>query len=538
MGRMPSLLTILTLLPALASGATLQPASNRVESVTVFLDRAEVTRRVSLDLPAGASTILVHNLPAQLIENSLRASGNGPAGLAIAAVEIRRQFSTQLAGEQERKLRGQLQGLRDEKQQLEGRLQALDTRARFIEGLAQQPGTGEEMGTRPLNPEKWAAAWEAIGKGMEETNRARITLQQQQRELEQKIHKVEQELKQIQTGRRDSLSAAIQVETRRSGKADFALTYQLHGASWSPHYDAALDTASGKLTLTQAATIRQNTGEAWQRARITVSTARPSAGAAMPQLHPWWIDFARPMPLPEARMKAGRSVQADEMLAAQPGAAEQRQAQVQGSDFSVRYRIPGEVTVPADNSRHRFVLTRQTLQTQLHARTAPKLDSRAFLYASLTYEGETPLLAGPWQLQRDGTYVGSIDNPVLRPGQSLALAFGTDDAIGVDYKLLKDEREKQGLISREENIQRRYRITLTNHHQRKLPVSVFDQLPVSRDESIKVSLSEDSTRPSDRDVEARAGVLEWKRTLDPGESWTIHFGYDVRYPQDKQVPGF
>lgn len=544
MGRSPLLLCTLLLVPTLGHAGDIRPAANRIDSVTVFLDRAEVTRQVELELPAGASTILVHSLPAQLLEASLRASGRGPAGLSIATVETRRQFSEQLAGEQERKLRQQLQALRDEKEQLNGRRQALDTRAKFIDQLATLPSEQDDKGNRLFAPEKWATAWEAIGKGMEETNRARIALQQQQRELDEKIRKVEQELRQIQTGRRDSLTAAIQVEAAKAGKATFELSYQLGGASWSPLYDAALDTESGKLLLTQAASIRQSTGEDWNRARLTVSTARPSAGASMPELHPWWIDFQRPRPLLESRMKAERSMQADEMLAgamapqAAPVEAKEKQAQTVASEFSVRYRIPGEVSVPADNSRHRFVLNKRELSAELTARTAPKLDSRAFLYAELDYPGETPLLPGPWQLQRDGTFVGSQNNPALRPGEKIALAFGADDAIEVDYKLLKDEREKQGLISREENVQRRYRITLSNHHKRKLPVSVFDQLPVSRDESLKVTLSEGSTRPSDRDVNDRAGVLEWKRSMDPGEKWMIHFGYDVSYPQDKQVPGF
>jgi len=542
MGRSPLLLCTLILLPALASAGEIEPAANRIDSVTVFPDRAEVTRQLQINLPAGASTILIHKLPAQLIEASLRAKGKGPNGLSIATVETRRHFSTRASGEQERKLREQLQSLQDEKAQLDGRRQALDTRAKFIDKLAELPGNKDEKGGSLLAPEKWATAWEAIGKGMEETNQARVSLQRQMREVDEKISKVRQELQQIQTGRRDSITAAIQVEAANPGKATFSLSYQLGGASWSPLYDANLDTESGKLQLTQAAYIRQNTGEDWTQATLTVSTARPSAGAAMPPMNPWWIDFSRPRPLLEKRLKAERSMQADEMLsgamAPQAAPAREKEAQTVASEFSVQYRIPGQVSVPADNSRHRFVLNKQEFTVDLAARTAPKLDTRAFLYAELDYQGEAPLLPGQWRLQRDGTFVGNHQNPALRPGEKLALAFGADDAIEVEYKLLKNEREKQGLINREENVQRRYRMTLTNHHKRAIPLSVFDQLPVSRDEAIKVTLAEGSTRPSDRDVNDRPGVLEWKRNLDPGEKWTIHFGYDVSYPQDKQVPGF
>lgn len=541
MGRLSPLLTTLLLLPVLAGADELRPSGNTVDSVTVYLDRAEVTRQIAVTLPAGAHTVLVPGLPAQLFEASLRASGKGPAGLTIATVETRREFGEKAAGEEERRLREQLQALNDEKDLLLGQRQALDTRAKFIEQLATPPGEQDENANRSFSPEKWATAWEAIGKGMEETNLARITLQQQQRDLDEKIRKVEQELRQIQTGRRDTLTAAIQVEAKQPGKATFELSYQLGNASWSPVYDAALDTEKGEIQLTQAAYIRQSSGEAWDKARLTVSTARPSAGAAMPELHPWWIDFQQP-PQPLARESRAKSLQADEMLAGvatpQAAPAEVSEAQAISSDFTVRYAIPGRVTVPADNSKHRFVLNTQRLKAELQARSAPRLDRRAFLYAELDYQGEAPLLPGPWQLQRDGTFVGSRHNDALRPGETIALAFGADDAIAIDYQPLKDERGQQGLISREQTVQRNYRISVTSHHTRQLPVSIFDQLPVSRDESIKVSLARGSTPPTSRNVEERAGVLAWTRTLGANEEWTIDFGYEVSYPQDKKVPGF
>jgi len=541
MGRKSLLLCTLLLLPGVGAARDIQPADNHIDSVTVFLDRAEVTRRLSLELPAGEHTILIPNLPAQLFEASLRASGSGSAGLRIATVETRRVYGEQVAAEKERQLREQLQSLKDDKEQLSGRAKALDTQAKFIEQLATLPSEQDKNGNRLFTPEKWPTAWQAIGKGMADTNHSRVALQQQQRQLDEKVRKIEQELRQIQTGRRDSLTAAIQVEADKAGKAVFELSYQLGGASWSPLYDASLDTENSKLALTQAAQVHQSTGEDWSGAQLTVSTARPSAGAAMPELHPWWIDFPRPPVLRESRMK---STQADEMLAgavapqAAPAEAEEVVATTQASEFSLSYRIPGRVSVPADNSRHRFVLSKQAFDVALSARSAPRLDRRAFLYAELDYPGENPLLPGPWQLQRDGTFVGTQKNEALRPGETIALAFGADDAIEVDYQQLKDERGKQGLIRREQRIERRYHIQLTNRHQRSLLVSVFDQIPVSRDEAIKVELLEEGTAPSEQNVEQRPGVLAWKATLKPQQKQTIDFGYAVSYPLDRKVPGF
>ena len=539
------------LLPCLATGSDITPTSNTVQQVTVFADRAEVTRRIDVDLPAGEHTILIPELPAQLFEASLRASGRGKKGLRIATVESRRVFATQVVQERERQLREQLRTEQDKKARIEARRQALETQGKFIERLATLPGETNDKGSRQFNPEKWPTAWQAIGKGMEETNTALVALQQELRALEETIRKLEQELRQIQTGRRDSITAAIQVQADTTGKAQFELSYQLGGASWSPVYDASLDTATGKVSLTQAAYIRQNTGEDWLEAQLTVSTARPGAGAAMPELTPWWIDFYQPpVPISLRLRKEKREEIADEMLAgvmapeaemrvteAKP--AEDTLAATEISEFSLRYRIPGRVSVPADNSRHRFVLAKQSLESSMSARSAPKLDQRAFLYAEVDYTGDSPLLPGPWQLQRDGNFVGTQDNPALLPGEELALAFGTDEAIEVEYKKLKDERGRQGLINREQRIERQYTITVTNRHKITMPVTVFDQIPVSSDESITVELlKESTTSPTQTNVENRPGILSWKKEIKPQEKVTIDFGYAVIFPQDKKVPGF
>lgn len=544
MGR-KQLILIVLMLPSLAAASDITPQNNTIHEVTVFLDRAEVTRRLDINLPSGEHTILVTGLPAQLVEASLRASGTGEKGLHIATVESRRVFATQVVEERERKLREQLQAQQDEKARLDGRRKALATQARFIEQLASPPTEKDDKGNLLFTPEKWATAWQAIGKGMAETNAAQVALQQELRKVEETIRKLKEELQQIQTGRRDSITAAIQIQVDTAGKARFELSYQLSGASWSPVYDAALDTGTGKVSLTQAAYVRQNTGEDWREAQLTVSTARPSAGAAAPELSPWWIDFPQPpVPMPSRLRKSEEKPLADEMLAgamaplAEAEPAEEVIADGQLSEFSVRYRIPGRVSVPADNSRHRFVLARQNLKSTMTARIAPKLDLRAFLYAEVDYEGESPLLPGPWQLQRDGMFVGTQHNPTLLPGEELALAFGADDAIEVDYQKLRDERARQGLINREQRVERKYLINITNRHKIAMPITVFDQIPVSRDEAITVELLDDTTPPTKKNVDNRAGVLSWKKELKPQQKQTIDFGYAVSFPQDRKVPGF
>ena len=68
-------------------------------------------------------------------------------------------------------------------------------------------------------------------------------------------------------------------------------------------------------------------------------------------------------------------------------------------------------------------------------------------------------------------------------------------------------------------------------------MTVFDQLPVSREKDMEVHLLGDSTAPSQRAVEDRPGVLAWQLDVEPGKSGQVRFGYEVSYPEGKTVPG-
>jgi len=508
-----------------------------IDEVTVYLDGAEVVRTGSVDVPVGGATLRVEGLAAALDPDSLSVRASGPAGLVVSSVESRRVFGEALAQPRERELDAELQVAQDARALLLARKAALDTQAKFIDGLAALPARGGDQERAFLPPDQWPAAWEAVGRGMAQTNESRTRLDRELREADARIERLRQEIAQLRTGRKDSVTATVHLEAAMAGRASIALAYRIGGAGWAPQYDARLDSERGRVAIQRAATVRQATGESWHNVALTVTTGRPSGGAAMPELSPWWVGFLEPRPV---RQKAQAEAMMDELAprAAAPAPAELRQAQSIGTDFSARYRIPGRVSLAADGSPQRFAIASQETAARIFARTAPKLDARAFLYAEFTLEADAPLPGGDWRLVRDGVYVGETRRATLRPGETLALAFGADDALQVEYKPLADTRGAAGLFGKRRQVERRWQVTVTNGHRTALPVTVFDQVPVSREDELEVNLSDDSTPPSARDFEDRAGVLAWHLDLAPRAKGEVRFGYTVSYPQDKTVPGF
>jgi uncharacterized protein (TIGR02231 family) len=278
----------------------------------------------------------------------------------------------------------------------------------------------------------------------------------------------------------------------------------------------------------QRAEVRQNTGEDWEDVTLHLSTSRPALGGNLPELQSWFIDIAPPHP-PLQRSEAD----ALGMMAAP--AAVMEQAVLETTGFTSQYRVPGRISLPADNRQQRFLLATQSYAVDLSARAVPALSTDAHLFAETVFEGATPMLPGAVNLFQDGQMVGQTRVGTVAPGMLLRLAFGVDDRIEIRHELDRDVTGREGLLRRQQRLERGYRITLNNHHDRALSVTVLDRLPVPRDERIRVELTTGSTTPAERDVDGRLGVLAWTAALEAGGAAEIRFGYVVSWPEDVET---
>src|SRR6188768_1116009 len=62
------------------TGSDAETANSRISAVTVYRDRAIMTRTAAAQFAAGEQVLSFENLPAALVDQSLQASGRGIAG--------------------------------------------------------------------------------------------------------------------------------------------------------------------------------------------------------------------------------------------------------------------------------------------------------------------------------------------------------------------------------------------------------------------------------------------------------------------------
>jgi uncharacterized protein (TIGR02231 family) len=106
--------------------------------------------------------------------------------------------------------------------------------------------------------------------------------------------------------------------------------------------------------------------------------------------------------------------------------------------------------------------------------------------------------------------------------------------VRVRHAIAEEKRAESGIITSSKTDTRNYRITLKNLHERAIPITVIDQIPVSQNADIKVELL-GKLAPTKRDIDDKRGVLAWEMELKPDEEKVVEFGYRVTWPGAKKV---
>jgi hypothetical protein len=145
------------------------------------------------------------------------------------------------------------------------------------------------------------------------------------------------------------------------------------------------------------------------------------------------------------------------------------------------------------------------------------------------------LPAGPVTLYRDGQSVGRSHLDSLSTGSELAMGFGVNDRVVAEMVNEQNQKGEQGVFKGEKYVRRVNRYEITNNHPRAVAVRVFDRIPVSQQDDLTVKELE-ITQPVNRNTQDIKGVFSWERTIEPGKTITLKSGFELRVPEDSELP--
>lgn len=548
--KIPSFVSVLIILslPVLSFSADLKriAAPARVTAVTVYADRALTTRSATLPLKPGSYLVAFESLPVLIQDDSVRVEGKGTAGATIVGLEVKRAFLEQSGEKRVKELDEEIRALELRSGALDAKKAGLSSQKAFMESIRVAWGDriSKELAIgRPTAAELLEAS-NFVGAGVTRAEELTRDVELEKKNIRDKIDALRRQRDESTGSRRkEAKSVEVMVEITREGNLTLDLATVIPQAGWQPSYDVRLSPDAKTAELTFRAMVRQQTGEDWKNVDLTLSTARPAAGGAPPELYPWRISFFRPQPAPimmaapaavrarkSARMPA-ESFRADDMLA-EEAPADVVTAQISDEQASVAFHIPRPLDIPADGARHGTVVAIEQLPVSMEYMALPKLAPYVFLKSEIVNRAAYPLLPGKVNIFTGNTYTGSSQLKKVAAGEKFDLFFGTDDQVTIKREELK-QRKEAGMFSKN-RVSYRYRIELGNFRKEPLTVTLRDQLPVAGDEEIKVTLDEPSLKLEEIKSD---GAVTWKMPLQAGEKKELTFGIIVEYPKDREITG-
>jgi len=523
---------------------------SQIVAVTVYSDQALVTRRGMVSLTGGEQELVVTSLPVTLETDSVRVGGTGTVGVRLLGVSSDRTYTIEPVAERVAQLTRQIQQLQAEKRHQQAQIDALALQSSFIAGLREKTEEpfSQSLSRKNLSLSETLDFLNFIGSQYSEYAIASGECKTQQEELEKQLQVLCASLQKIQTSHpKESLSLIVAVEVAGAGDFELELSYVVNRASWTPLYDLRFSNTSNLVNLNYLAEVTQSTGEDWISVALTLSTAKPGLGTLPPKPQPWYIntppsppaEFVRrkvtqmPMMAAQSAPSGAINEQEDEVAKDNFIEAETVVAQVSKEGSVVTFKLNSGGNIPSDGAPHKTTIFNDDYPSSCDYVAMPRLVSFAYLQAKVknSTNGAT-LLPGKANIFRDNVFVGTTNLENIAPGQEFKINLGIDEGLKIERDLVERQVDKK-LMSNQRRITYGYRLIITNLLNEETYLTLTEQLPVSRNEQIKVRL----TRSNPQIQLGEMGILEWDVTLPAQERREIYYQFTVEHPPELTVMG-
>ena len=536
-----------------------------ITEVTVYTDRALITRGGSVQLEAGEQELRVNDLP-QFLRDSLRASGKSTGEARILNVDVTTAFYNRPPEKELRALQDELERLEHEHDLLKARQETLKDRRQWLRALGEQSkdfASGLAKGL--MKPEDCAHFFRFISdqslQDAEAAQHLEIELQKFQLDIQAKQRELDQK---EGVTRPDRQAAIVTVELAEAGIFTLEISYIVTGASWNPQYDVRVKMnekdSKGEVELSYIGMVQQNTGENWQNVELALSTARPSLTTKIPDLKPWYLNAYTPPPIipavqPAPARHSGlafagltpQSIGKDHYQSAAvadgtldeemptPVEAEIATTTIERTGTALVFRVGRSVDIPSDNSPHKTTIARDNLPCDFDYVTAPAIEENAHLRATVHNSTDRVLLTGDASIFLSGEYVGTTQIKQTAHAEQFKIFLGVDDAIKVKREPLERTVDKGNLL---QNDLRRstyaHMITIHNYGPNQRKIVVRDHLPISQHERIRVRIQSIQPPPTER---TKLELLKWEFLLPPNGEQRIEYRFGIENPQGIRVIG-
>jgi len=519
----------------------------QLKTVTVYLNAAELTHQVRLEVPEGVSTLTIENLSPQVQEETLQIAfekegitilssqfmiENIPfddlADLAPLAKETLAEY---------KKLIGQRDQISAEKSATEGYITALNVQTN--EGAEVLQGS-----TQKLN-ELMQYVFEK--RKMLEVQRNKLTTDLQNMELQ--LQRLRERLKDqgIAAGKTYRRGRAIlQLRSAATVNTEVFVRYLASGARWNHSYEIRGEMSQKPLKLVSRASVAQSTGLFWEGVKLRLVYGYAQLYQQLPTLSPWTLRNFQQYQVRSAKravMALGASNRMDVAMDAPRAELEEASfdesydsalagddVEVSSNMLNVSYEIKMPYDVLPNGREHQIEIQTIDIPATYSYSAVPKLNTEAFLIATIKDYNKYGLFNSQAYIVFEKMRAGSTDLTPTSETNQLQITLGVEPRISIERKVISDKTSDVFLSSNRERVFT-YDLLVRNNKKDAIEITLKDQYPLSAEENIKVELLESSGA----EVNSTKGELTWQLQLGAGEAKTLRLSYKVRYPKTVQI---
>jgi len=578
---------VVLLVTPFAALGDVQSDPGRISRVTVYHGRALVTRTVSVELAAGATELVVSDLPAHILPETLHADADGPFN--VLSVRYREHAVSEDTRQEVRQLDEQIKELTRAHQHTQWDLEQLNDQwanmyARLREFSVAAAGSDIARGLLVYEPLQKLTA--LIDQKSQEMLDRRKELTADLDDVKEQLELLKRQRQQLTAGRsRTERQALIFLDAPKKTQAQLQLSYLVSQADWTPQYNLRALSDKGQVVVEYHAVVHQSSGEDWDDISLALSTATPSLAAAPPILKPLAVNLA-------SLAAARQAQQAEQSIPAIPGmpgsdlskvlignrkerVARQRKGkgnnqflnqladveqnfefnvagsqlrrvqkqleqQAQTEGVTVTYNLPGRLALPSRTDQHLVRIASVPLEARFTLLATPLLTDYVYHYAEITNLSDTVLLPGPASVYRDGEFVGKSKLDLITIGQQFDAGFGIDSQVHARRELVDKKTRIQG-GNRIDTFN--YRLTLSNYKDQPADIRLLDRLAHSKNPAIKIDFvsakPELSTDAEYLRTQRDQGILRWDLQAQPHatnhNALTVDYSFTMEYDKNTYI---
>ncbi|KQT22289.1 hypothetical protein ASG31_02825 [Chryseobacterium sp. Leaf404] len=515
-------------------------AEAELKTATVYEQSGELFSTTSFKIPKGSSEIIITNIAENIDQNSIKLGSKNKISIltyrfsndvemyAVALDKKNPQHkivldSIDLAN-------NKLEILNLERNTLSKSLEILDRNQTINAGSTSYASEVSKL--LKYNQKKRLELGTELVKNQEIIN----TWQEKLSRLETKFNLNNQERENYPKGK-----LILQVSAEANENVNLDIKYNVNNASWRPYYDVIANGLGNKINLGYKAMVRQNSGLDWKNVKMNLISGYPNQQRIIPQLGVWQL-YYQPQEDMQAAVSSiqgkasGVSVRGNStasVSAVSDVAITGPRNVVSQNQLNLSYELEDKFTILSNNKDNSINLNSTDIPANFVYSAVPKYSNSAFLVAEIENLDKYNLIPAEANIVFEDTNVGkTVINPETTDSKMI-LTLGEDRRISIKRQPVKDKTFTKSISSTNKEQQFAFEITVRNNKSEKIKIKLKDQIPITTDKQIIISMVDKGNAEYDE----KTGILTWNVSLNANETQKINFSYKVNSLKSSDLRG-